>query len=53
MNDDLLILCAAVTGAIAAVTGVVNAFLFSRLSGRVKELSKHLRTHTSTPGLHR
>lgn len=50
--NDFLMLCAAVGGVVAALVAVWNAFQFSRLKGRVDELSRQLSAHVNTPGLH-
>lgn len=50
--DDLLLYCAAVGGAVGAVTGLWNAFKLSRLKGRVDQLSTQVNSHVNTPGLH-
>lgn len=50
--DDVLLICAAVTGTIAALTGVLNMFWFSMLKGRVDEISKQLSAHVNSPRLH-
>ena len=50
--NDFLLYCAAVGGAVGAVTGLWNAFQFSRLKGRVDQLSTQVNSHVNTPGLH-
>ena len=53
MNAELVVgICAAVTGVVAAIASVWNAYQFSQLKGRVEEISKQLSTHMNTPGLH-
>ena len=50
--DDVLLVCAAVGSVVAALVAVWNAFQFSRIKGRVDELSRQLSAHVNTPGLH-
>ena len=43
----------AVTGAVAAIASLWNAYQFSVLKGRVAEQGDNMRAHVNAPGLHR
>ena len=43
----------ALTGAVAAVASLWNAYQFSVLKGRVDEQGETIRSHVNAPGLHR
>lgn len=50
--EIVLLTCAAVGGVVGAVAGLWNAYQFTRLTGRVDEISVQLKTHINAPGLH-
>ncbi len=51
--EIVLLTCAAVGGVVGAVVaGLWNAYQFTRLTGRVDEISVQLKTHINAPGLH-
>ena len=50
--EMVLLMCAAAGGVVGAVAGLWNAYQFTRLNGRVDELSIQLKSHINAPGLH-
>ena len=50
--EIILLTCAAAGGLVGAVAGLWNAYQFTRLTGRVDEISMQPKTHINAPGLH-
>ena len=50
--EMVLLTCAAAGGVVGAVAGLWNAYQFTRLNGRVDEISFQLKSHVNAPGLH-
>lgn len=51
-TDRTIQISTAIAAAVAAITGIWNAYQYSVLTGTVAEIGRNLTAHLNAPGLH-